>query len=175
MVIGDYTLRRQDRWTTKRSEVSSGSPDAALTATTSKWASLLANYKAERFDLPEQHDRLEVRFRSSLSNNNCDFVVLALRPDDDAFEVCTGKAYAGQQEATIQIASSTTYHCDKINIEIDGQEQWLSPVLSTSEDDTANNKRATLLFKSNTYRHFLVLLTAVSAGSMAVDMLSLSR
>lgn len=175
MIIGDYTLRRQDRWETKRAEVSSGSPDAALTATTSKWASLLANYTAERFDIPEQHDRVEVRFRSSLNNNNGTFVVLALRPDDDGFEICRGKAYAGQQEATIQIAGGTTYHCDKINIETDGQEQWLSPVLSTSEDDTANNLRASMMFKSNTYRHFLILITAVSAGSMAVDMLSGSR
>ncbi len=163
---------RFNKWKVVRSSVTSGSADAALTATTGKWAMILANHGANFFSAKAPGDKLGIRFRSTLNNNNGTFAVIALNDKDDAFEVCTGKAYAGTQQATEQIAAGTTYHSDKINIETDGAEQWISPVLSTCEDAVADNKRAQLIIKANGALHFLVLLTAVSAGSMAVDMIN---
>lgn len=162
-------MQRQQKntWQVVRSGVLSTSADSDLTATTSKWATALSNHTGNWLAVPPSSDRLEIRFRHSANNNNGTYSLWGFREKDDGVKVCTGLTYAGTQQATEQISSATTYHCDRITV---ANNYWHATPSSSCEDATNNNLRATLIVNTFGYKYFLVLLTAVSAGTVAVDM-----
>jgi hypothetical protein len=167
MKNGDYNLQSQNAWENKRDNITATETD--LTATTSKWSSLMTNFKAAIFEVDEKCDRVKVRFRFTNSAANAGYKIYALQKDDDAFPVCDGVAYAGTQEATVQIDSGTTYHVDRITV---ANDYWLLSPRSSCEDAAADNMSAMLAFSNFGTRKFLVIITSISAGGVSVDMAS---
>ncbi|MCK5617104.1 hypothetical protein KAR91_85365 [Candidatus Pacearchaeota archaeon] len=164
---GEYSLQAQRAWDVVRDNISAA--ESALDAETTKWASIISVHKDNLFRCNEQDDRVKIRFRFSSKTANCNYSVYAINRDDDAFDISDGIAYAGEQEATVEIDSNTTYHGDKITI---ANDYWALPPRSSSEDDTANNKRAMLILSNLGVPIFLVVITAISAGAVSVDMSS---
>ncbi len=164
---------KQLSWRIARSAVATGSADSDLTATTKTWASLLTNYLPEAGDgmtrLSTHTNKPEIRFRFTDTNgvDTATYKMYAIRENGDAKFVATGLATAGTQKATDLISGAASYYADTITITL---QKWHTDVKSSNEDSgAADNEQAGLMFDAQGYKYLLILLTAVSAGSAAVD------
>lgn len=159
--MGSDRLSARHKWQIHRTGVQEGSADTDLTAATKKWASIKSNYSPGTdglYKLSGRHLKLEVRFRcNGAENDTADYVIYMLRELSDAKFAASGTLTVGQQQATEQIDSETTYYADKITVTTS---RWINPVSST--DISGANEQGSIVFDAAGYNYALVLIPALT-------------